>query len=154
MISTRGRYAVRVMIDLAENYGKGVVPLKDIAARQDISKKYLEIIVKDMVSGGLIAGTSGKGGGYRLLRKPEEYTVGEVLELTEGSMATVACLESGAMPCPRASECETLPLWAEYDKLTHDFFYSKHISDLVRPEVFGKAAEGPDPEDGEVHEDE
>ena len=133
MISTRGRYAIRVMIDLAEHNNGHYIPLKDIAARQEISKKYLEIIVKDMVSGGLLTGASGKGGGYRLCRNPEEYTVGEVLELMEGSLATVACLADGAMPCPRAGECETLPLWTEYDRLTHDFFYGKRLSDLIAP---------------------
>ena len=131
MISTRGRYAIRVLIDLAENDNGGYIPLKDIAASQDISKKYLEIIVKDMVSGGLLVGASGKGGGYKLCRKPEEYTVGEILELMEGSFATVACLADDAAPCPRAKECQTLPLWEEYDKITHDYFYSKHLSDLL-----------------------
>ena len=130
-VSTRGRYAIRVLIDLAENDNGGYIPLKDIAARQDISKKYLEIIVKDMVSGGLLVGASGKGGGYKLCRKPEEYTVGEILELMEGSFATVACLADDAAPCPRAKECQTLPLWEEYDKITHDYFYSKHLSDLL-----------------------
>ncbi|MBR2526939.1 MAG: Rrf2 family transcriptional regulator [Blautia sp.] len=132
MISTKGRYAVRVMIDLAEHDNGGYIPLKDVAARQGLSKKYLEIIVKDMVAGGLLMGASGKGGGYKLCRKPEEYSVGEIIELMEGSLATVACLAQGAAPCPRAEECETLPLWAEYDKLTHDFFYSRHISDLIK----------------------
>lgn len=135
MISTRGRYAIRVMLDLAEHNTGGYIPLKDIAARQEISKKYLEIIVKDMVRGGLISGASGKGGGYRLCRKPEEYSIGEIIELMEGSLATVACLEVGAAPCPRASACQTLPLWAEYDKLTHDFFYGKHLSDLVEADL-------------------
>ena len=132
MISTKGRYAIRVMIDLAKNDNGGYIPLKDVAARQEISKKYLEIIVKDMVSGGLLVGASGKGGGYRLLRKPEEYTIGEIIELMEGSLSTVACLADGAAPCPRAAGFETLPLWAEYDKLTHDFFYGKRLSDLLK----------------------
>ncbi len=132
MISTRGRYAIRVMIDLAEHESSGFIPLKDIAARQGISKKYLEIIVRDMVAGGLLIGASGKGGGYRLLRKPEEYAIGEVLELMEGPLAPVSCLASGAAPCPRAAECETLPIWAEYEKLTHDFFYGKFLSDIVK----------------------
>ena len=132
MISTRGRYAIRVMIDLAEHDSGRFIPLKDIAARQEISKKYLEIIVKDMVSGGLLVGASGKGGGYKLCRKPEEYTIGEIIELMEGPLATVACLAEGAAPCPRATACETLPLWAEYNQLTHDFFYSKRLSDLIR----------------------
>ena len=131
MISTRGRYAIRVMIDLARHDNGSYIPLKDIAARQEISKKYLEIIVKDMVAGGLITGASGKGGGYKLCRRPEEYTVGEIIELMEGPLATVACLADGAQPCPRAASCETLPLWAEYDKLTHEFFYGKRLSDLL-----------------------
>ena len=131
MISTRGRYAVRVMIDLAQNEGEGSIPLKDIAARQDISKKYLESIVKDLVSGKLISGISGKGGGYRLCRPAEEYTIGEILDLTEGTLATVACLADDAAECPRASECRTLPMWAEYDKLTHDFFSNKKLIDLL-----------------------
>ena len=131
MISTRGRYAIRVMIDLAENESDGYIPLKDIAARQGISKKYLEIIVRDMVAGGLLVGASGKGGGYKLVRKPEEVSLGEIIELMEGSLTPVACLGDGAAPCPRASECRTLPLWAEYDKMTHDFFYGKHLSDLL-----------------------
>ncbi len=140
MISTRGRYAIRVMLDLAAHAGEGCVPLKDVAARQGISKKYLEIIVRDMVAGGLLAGTSGKGGGYRLLRAPEDYSVGEIIELMEGPLAPVSCLAGGA-PCPRAAECETLPLWAEYDKLTHDFFYGKRLSDILRrPDADG----GPD----------
>ncbi|MBO4676753.1 MAG: Rrf2 family transcriptional regulator, partial [Oscillospiraceae bacterium] len=80
MISTKGRYALRVMLDLARNGSGGYVPLKDIAARQEISKKYLEIIVRDLVSGNLVTGVSGKGGGYRLCRRPEEYTIGEIIE--------------------------------------------------------------------------
>ena len=132
MISTRGRYAIRVLIDIAENDNGSYIPLKDIAARQNISKKYLEIIVKDMVAGGLLPGVSGKGGGYKLNRKPEEYNIGEVIELKAGSLATVASLANDSVPCPRAGECETLPMWAEYDKLTHDFFHSKWLSDLVR----------------------
>ncbi|MBR4742681.1 MAG: Rrf2 family transcriptional regulator [Oscillospiraceae bacterium] len=132
MISTKGRYAIRVLLDLAENDTGGYIPLKDIASRQGISKKYLEIIVKDMVGGGLLVGASGKGGGYKLCRKPEEYPVGEIIELMEGSLSSVACLAEGAAPCPRAADCETLPLWEEYDRLTHDFFYGKHLSDLLK----------------------
>lgn len=132
MISTKGRYAIRVLIDLAENDNGAYIPLKDIAARQGISKKYLEIIVKDMVGGGLLVGASGKGGGYKLCRSPEEYPVGEIIELMEGSLSSVACLADGAAPCPRAADCETLPLWAEYDRLTHDYFYGKRLSDLLK----------------------
>ena len=90
-----------------------------------------EKIVKELVKGGLVAGVSGKGGGYKLTRKPEEYSVGEILELMEGSLSTVACLADDAVPCPRAADCKTLPLWSEYDRLTHDFFYGKHLSDLI-----------------------
>ena len=132
MISTRGRYAIRVMIDLAENENGSYIPLKDIAARQEISKKYLEIIVKDMVSGGLVTAASGKGGGYMLCRKPEEYSVGEILELMEGTLSSVACLAADTNECPRKSACQTLPMWTEYDNLVHDFFYGKKLSDLIR----------------------
>lgn len=131
MISTRGRYAIRVMIDLAENDNGHYVPLKDIAARQEISKKYLEIIVKDLVAGEIIVGASGKGGGYKLCRKPEEYTIGEILELMEGTISPVACLTDKNNNCPRKGLCQTLPMWTEYDNLVHEFFYNKKLSDLV-----------------------
>ncbi len=130
MISTKGRYALRVMIDLAEREGEDYIPLKDIAKRQGISKKYLEIIVKELVKGKLLAGLSGRGGGYRLCRKPDEYTVGEILELMEGSLATVACLARDAEPCSRSACCKTLPMWAEYDKMVHDYFYGKTLAEL------------------------
>jgi len=132
MISTKGRYAIRVMIDLAEHDEGKYIPLKDIAARQEISKKYLEIIVKDMVAGGLLTGASGKGGGYKLNRKPEEYSVGEILELMEGTLSPVACLAEDVNDCPRKGMCQTLPLWTEFDQLVHDFFFQKKLSDLIR----------------------
>ena len=134
MISTKGRYALRVMLDLAEHADGGATPLKAIAERQEISKKYLEIIVRDLVKAGLIRGSSGKGGGYTLCRKPEEYPIGEILERMEGPLATVACLHDGAVSCPRADRCRTLPIWAEYDRMTHDFFYGKTLSDVIRQE--------------------
>ena len=120
------------MIDLAQHCGEGNIPLKDIAERQRISKKYLEIIVRDLVKGGMLEGTSGKGGGYRLCRKPEEYTVFEIIEIMEGTLAPVACLEENAMACPLAPGCHTLPLWKEYYQLTHDFFSGKRLSDLIK----------------------
>jgi len=132
MISTRGRYAIRVMLDLAEHGNERYIPLKDIAARQEISKKYLEIIVKDLVAAGMLKGASGKGGGYKLCREPEEYTLGEILEQMEGTLSPVACLSEEKNTCPRKDACQTLPVWAEYDKLVHDFFYSKKLSDLIR----------------------
>ena len=133
MISTRGRYAIRVLIDLAEHDNGCYIPLKDIAARQEISKKYLEIIVKDMVAGNLIVGASGKGGGYKLCCKPEEYIIGDVLKLMEESLSCVSCLEDNqAIDCPRKNVCRSLPMWIEYNKLIHDFFFSKKLSDLVK----------------------
>ena len=131
MISTKGRYALRVMLDLAQNSDGSYIPLKDIAERQEISKKYLEIIVKEMVTGGLIAGVSGKGGGYKLVRKPEKYTVGEILELMEGTLSTVVCLADRNYDCPRRDRCETLPMWEEFDKIVRDYFYGKKLTDLM-----------------------
>ncbi|MBQ7655377.1 MAG: Rrf2 family transcriptional regulator, partial [Clostridia bacterium] len=99
--------------------------------RQEISKKYLEIIVEDLVSGGLLKGASGKGGGYKLCRKPEEYTIGEILELMEGTLSPVACLTEKENTCPRRKICRTLPLWTEYYRLERDFFFGKKLSDLI-----------------------
>ncbi len=132
MISTRGRYAIRVMLDLAENDNGTYIPLKDISARQEISKKYLEIIAKELVSGGLLTGASGKGGGYRLVRKADDYTIGEILDLMEGSLSSVACLADKKYKCPRKKICQTLSMWQEYDELVHDFFYKKKLSDLLK----------------------
>lgn len=131
MISTKGRYALRVMIDLAQQNSDGYIPLKEIAEREHISKKYLEIVVKELVGAKLLTGVSGKGGGYRLSRKPDEYSVGEILEVTEGTLAIVACLVKGADECPRAKSCDTLPMWSELDKIIHDYFYSKKLSELL-----------------------
>ena len=132
MITTKGRYGLRVMIDLAEHAGEGFIPLKDIAERQGISKKYLEIIMRELVSGRLVNAASGKGGGYQLPRSAQEISVGEILERLEGTLATVACLTEGAPPCPRSAVCQTLPIWEEYDRLTHDFFYGKKLAELTR----------------------
>ncbi|MCD8300092.1 MAG: Rrf2 family transcriptional regulator [Clostridiales bacterium] len=131
MISTKGRYALRVMIDIANQESEGYIPLKDIAERQEISKKYLEIIVKDLVRAGFLSGVSGKGGGYKLCHRPDEYSVGEILEAMEGTLAPVACLAEGSSPCSRTSICKTLPMWQEFDGLVHDFFYGKKLSDLL-----------------------
>ncbi|MBR6027759.1 MAG: Rrf2 family transcriptional regulator [Clostridia bacterium] len=133
MISTKGRYGLRVMLDLAEHSEAGFVPLKDIAERQGISKKYLEIIMRDLVSGGLVAGASGKGGGYRLCREPGDYTAGEIIERMEGTLASVACLAGERFVCPRRDTCETLPLWTELDALVRDFLYSKRLTALLNP---------------------
>ncbi len=132
MISTKGRYALRLMIDLAEHETNNYIPLKDIAERQGISKKYLEIIVKALVNAKLISGISGKGGGYKLCKPADEYSVGEILEATEGPLAPVACLAINADTCDKAKECRTLPMWREYDTLVHDFFFSKKLTELTR----------------------
>ncbi len=133
MISTKGRYALRVMIDLAQQEEKGsaYIPLKDIAERQGISKKYLEILMRELVDGGFVKGMSGKGGGYMLCRTPEAYTVGEILEHMEGTLAPVACLAKGAPPCGRAGECRTLPLWKEFNDMVYTFFNGKTLRDLL-----------------------
>ncbi len=131
MISTKARYALRVMIDLIQHQGNGYIPLKDIARRQEISEKYLEIILKMLVKGRILKGLRGKGGGYILTRRPEEYTVGEIIELTEGPLAPVACLMPGAESCPRMENCITLPLWKKFDTVIHDFFYNITLDDLI-----------------------
>ncbi len=131
MITTKGRYALRIMIDLAQHETDAYIPLKDIAARQGISKKYLEVIVKDLVKGGLVSAASGKGGGYKLNRAPSQYSVGEILGATEGSLAIVACVAADAEECPRADSCHTLPMWREFDTMVHDFFERKKLTDLL-----------------------
>ncbi len=131
MISTKGRYAIRFMIDLAERPEAFPVPLEDVASRQEISRKYLETVVNLLVRAKLVRGASGKGGGYRLLRKPSEYTVGEILRVTEGTLAAVACLEEDAAACPRSRACKTLPMWKKFDAIVHDFFDHITIEDLV-----------------------
>lgn len=132
MISTKGRYAIRLMIDLAEQNSDTPVSLDSIATRQGISKKYLESIVKLLVTGKLVKGASGKNGGYFLTRKPEDYTILEILKFTEGSMATVACLEEGAEECPRMDKCKTVSMWKGYYNLVHEYFGSITISDLLK----------------------
>lgn len=131
MVSTKARYALRVMLDLAEHQKDQFIPLRDIAARQEISEKYLEIIIKMLVKGKLVKGLRGKGGGYMLTRSPEEYIIGEIIELTDGPLAPVACLLPDAETCPRENNCLTLPLWKKYHTLIHDFFYDITLEDLI-----------------------
>lgn len=131
MISTKARYALRVMIDLAEHQDAGYIPLKDIAARQEISEKYLEIIIKILVKGKMLKGLRGKGGGYILTREPSEYIVGDIIELTEGPLAPVACLQPDAEICNRKDICVTLPLWEKYYTLVHDFFFHITLEDVI-----------------------
>lgn len=137
LISTKGRYALRVMIDLAEHRTEEYIPLKVIAQRQDISEKYLESIIKLLVKAKLLNGVRGKGGGYRLTKAPEQYTVGSILRLTEASMAPVACLEPTSDICPRASECRTLSLWRGLDKVINDYLDGVTLADLMHSDDAG-----------------
>ena len=131
LISTRGRYALRVMIDLAENQGGGYIPLKEVARRQEISEKYVEGVLKILVKNGMLDGLRGKGGGYRLAKAPEEYRVSDILWLTEEELAPVACLAGGAKPCRRAPECRTLPLWQGLNKVIMDYLDHTTLADLT-----------------------
>ena len=131
-ISTKGRYALRVMVDLAEHQDEGFVPLKEIAQRQEISEQYLEAVLKVLVRERILVGLRGKGGGYKLGKPPEQYKVGTILRLTEGELAPVACLESHALPCSRAAQCRTLPMWEKFDQVVTEFFDGYTIADLMR----------------------
>ncbi len=137
LISTKGRYALRVMIDLAEHQTDGFIPLKVIAERQDISEKYLESIIKLLVKAKLLNGLRGKGGGYQLTKAPEQYTAGSILRATEDSMAPVSCLEPGSDACPRAAECRTLSLWRGLDKVINDYLDHYTLADLMHSDPNG-----------------
>lgn len=137
LISTKGRYALRVMIDLAEHQGEGYLPLKEIARQEGISEKYLEIILKVLVRSQFLTGLRGKGGGYRLTRSPEQYTVGSILRLTEDSLAPVSCLEESAPVCERMAECRTLPVWRELNRRMNEYLDSVTLEDLVHGAVQG-----------------
>ena len=131
MISTRGRYALRMMLDLAQNQGDGYVALKDIAARQEISKKYLEQIIPLLNRAGLLQTARGVQGGYRLTRRPEEYTVLDILTVTETGLAAVACLEQDAPACPRCAECLTLPVWQGLDQVVREYLSGITLQDVL-----------------------
>ena len=137
IVSTKGRYALRVMIDLAEHQAERYVPLKEVAARQDISEKYLENILKVLVQNGFLEGLRGKGGGYRLTRSPDQYTVAEILLLTEGSLAPVSCLTPGAPACERMANCRTYTMWKGLNDLIADYFGKITLADLAAPEQAG-----------------
>lgn len=131
MISTRGRYALRVLIDLAENRENGCTPMKDVAARQGISLKYLERILPVLTKQGYVAGQHGKGGGYRLIRAPKDCRVGDILRLTEGDLAPVACLARDAAPCAQEAECRTIEMWRGFHALTNTYFDGITLDTLV-----------------------
>ncbi len=130
-ISTKGRYAIRVMIDLAEHNNGEFITLMDVAQRQEISEKYLEAIVSILSKNDLLISLRGKGGGYKLAKAPEKYTVGSILKLTEGSLAPVACLEKKPNSCSRASACKTVEMWEGLNKLIDDYLENITIADLL-----------------------
>lgn len=130
LISTRGRYALRVMTDLAEHGGGDYTVLMDVAGRQDISEKYLEGIFAGLSRAGLVQAARGRGGGYRLARRPEEYTAGEILRAAGEELAPVACLGGGGRGCARCAECRTLPVWEKLDGLISGYLDSVKLSDL------------------------
>ena len=132
IVSTKGRYALRVMLCLAQRGDDAYIPLKEIAEAEDISQKYLESIMTILSKAGFLDAVHGKGGGYRLNRKPGEYTVGSILRLTEGSLAPVSCTTQGAAACSRSSCCQTLPMWERLEKLINDFFEEITLEDLLR----------------------
>ncbi len=132
LVSTRGRYALRVMIDLAEHSDGVYVAMKEVAQRQQISLKYLERILPMLVEARLVEGVRGKGGGYRLTREPDEYTLSDILLAAEGDLAPISCLEKNAPPCERAGDCRTLPMWKELNTLITDYLNSKTLADLMK----------------------
>lgn len=132
MVSTKGRYALRVMVDLAEHSTGGYIVLMDVAKRQGISEKYLEGILSTLSKSGLVQALRGRGGGYRLIKAPEDYTIGSILKATEGSLAPVACLENTDYVCANAGECRTLSMWRGLDKLIDDYLEHITLFDLMQ----------------------
>ena len=131
LVSTKGRYALRVMLELAQDDSAAYLPLPAIAERQGISEKYLESIISVLSKAGLVDGLRGKGGGYRLTRPPEEYSLWEILTLAEGDLAPVSCLQQNAAPCRQAAECRTLPVWRGYYDMTRQYFSGITLADLM-----------------------
>ena len=131
LVSTRGRYAIRVMIDLAEHMNGKYIPMQEIADRQDVSLKYMTKIMQALTKSGMLDGQHGKGGGYKLNRDPEEYRVGDILRLTEGTLAPVACIDETDCKCDRSFECRTRPMWNELDKLISEYLDGITIADLM-----------------------
>lgn len=132
IVSTKGRYALRVMLTFAQRGGEDYIPLKEIAEAEGISQKYLESIMAVLSKGGFLDAVHGKGGGYRLNRKPEEYTVGSILKLTEGGLIAVSCTSQGAAACSRTECCQTKPMWDKLDRMIDDFFEGITLADLLK----------------------
>lgn len=133
-ISTRGRYSLRVMVDLAEQGSETYIPLKDIVTRQGVSQKYLEGIMTDLSKAGMVDGLHGKGGGYKLNRDPKDYTIGEILRITEGDLAPTSCLENPKKYCERFMECRTLPMWLGLYKVMNEYLDGVSLADLMKKE--------------------
>ena len=131
IVSTKGRYALRVMVCLARKSSEAYIPLREIAEEEEISQKYLEAIMTILSKAGMVDAVHGKGGGYRLNRKPEEYTVGSILELTEGNLASASCTVRGGTACARAACCRELPMWEKLDQMIHSFFAGITLADLL-----------------------
>ena len=132
IVSTKGRYALRVMLSFAQRGGDDYVPLKEIAESEGISQKYLESIMTTLSKAGFVDAVHGKGGGYRLNRSPEDYTVGAILKLTEGGLTAVSCTTQGAAACARSECCQAKPMWDKLDKMIDDFFEGITIADLLK----------------------
>lgn len=132
IVSTRGRYALRVLIDMAEHKDQERIPLKEIAERQNISQKYIESIMTLLSKNGFVDGVHGKGGGYKLNREPSEYNVGEILQLTEGTLAPVSCLQKGAEPCERKPECRTIGMWKKLNDLIEGYLDTVSLDQLIQ----------------------
>ena len=132
LISTRGRYAIRVLLDLAEHQNDGYIAMKAVAERQRLSLKYIQAIMPTLSKNKLIEGVHGKGGGYRLSKPLSEYRIGDILRLTEGNLAPVTCLECDAKPCNRKDTCPTLPMWTEFHKMVNDYFDGITLEDLIK----------------------
>ena len=135
MISTRGRYALRVLIDLAEHQNGEYTPMKEVAARQDISLNYIERIMPVLTKAELVEGLHGKGGGYKLTKSPEECKVGDILRLTEGDLAPVACIGCDAKKCNRTHECRTVSMWEKFYAVTNEYFDGITLADLMQSEI-------------------
>lgn len=132
MISTRGRYALRVLLDLAEHQSDGYIPMKDVAKRQELSLKYIERIMPVLAKNAYVEGVHGKGGGYRLTKDPKDYKIGDILRLAEGDLAPVNCLSCNATKCDRADTCPTLPMWTEFYNMVNNYFDGITLADLMK----------------------
>ena len=131
MISTKGRYSIRILLDLAEHRSGGYIPMKEVAARQNISLKYIEKLMPALKTAGFIESVHGIGGGYRLAREPETCTLWDILQCSEGNLAPVSCLKDGVGLCARSAECRTLPVWEGYYRMTRDYFSGVTLADLM-----------------------